>query len=170
MASFIGATFSFVIIIILVIVSVLTGVAAREITLVSGYKNDPDLSEAHSKLTIATITGWIGVIVVALILAYYLTREKPSPTYLRLFLFIGLTIAFIIGILASIASTDMDKSSSDKIKNTDARSNSNIAAIFGVTGGVIGIVGVIYSFIRGRKKTKGTEKTKEAKKEKSKKE
>lgn len=144
---------------------VTTAVAAQSITTVDGYQSSNDLTTAHSRLTVASIILWLGLIVLIALLVYYIykSQKEASKWYLRLFLLLGLVLVFIAGVLASIASVNMDRATSSNISRTDARSLSNTTAVVGVVGGLVGIIGLIYTLVRSRraKKAKAKSKAKE---------
>ena len=153
-----------IIIIILVVIAVLTSAAAVRITSIKNFQSNLDLRNAHQKLTVASIVGWIAIIIYVFIIVYYLSKhldkriETSGEAGIRLSIFITAILIFIEGILAAVASTDMDKAKASGIDATGARSLSNTAAILGILGGVLAIVVIISSLIPKKKpKVKGEE-------------
>ncbi len=167
MISYLELLLVFIIIIILVIVNVLTAISSQRITTLTDYKSNSDLVIAHSRLTVASITGWIGLIILVIIFISYIgktteKKDKKTSGGIILFLFIALVLIFIVGVLCSIASVDMDKAAkSTNIKETGARSLSNTAAVLSIISGIVGIVALIYAFVRKPSKKSKTKTNKD---------
>jgi len=153
-----------IILIILVIIAVLIPAAAVRITSIKDYESNGDLKNAHQKLTVAAVAAWISILIFIFIIVYYLSKtnevskkETSSEVGIRISIIIAAILIFIEGILAAIASVDMDKAKSTGIDNTGARSLSNTAAILGIVGGVICIILLISSLVPKKKETEKKE-------------
>lgn len=149
------------ILIIVVIIAILTAIGAQRITGIKNYEQDANLKSAHSRLTVGSIIAWISIAIIVLILLYNFRKgpkgaEGGKSTSIKVFMVVVSVLVFIEGILASIASVDMDKSKNKELPGTGARSLSNTVAILGIIGGILGITYVVLSFIFGGKK-KGEE-------------
>lgn len=151
------------ILIIVVIIAILTAIAAQRITGVKDYDKDEDLKNAHSKLTIGSVIAWLSIAIIVLIILYNFRKgpggkEGGKSTSIKVFMIVVSVLIFIEGILASIASVDMDKSKNSELPGTGARSLSNTVAVLGIIGGVLGVTFVILSFVMGGKKDKKKDK------------
>lgn len=158
----------FIVVIIVVIISVLNSIAAVRITTIPNYEADIDLKNAHSKLTISAIVGWIGLIIIVGILAYYFSKiedsgiaksgeegQSTTGTGLKVFLFVAIILIFITGILSAIAAVDLDKSKNKDVKESGARSLSNAAAVAGIVGAIAVIVTLVIAFTSKKKAAEG---------------
>nr|QBK89672.1 MAG: uncharacterized protein LCPAC001_01850 [Pithovirus LCPAC001] len=158
----------FIVLIIIVVIAVLNSVAAVRITTITNYEADIELKKAHSRLIISAIIGWVGLIIIVGILAYYFSKvedtaiakpgEEGNSTTgagLKVFLFVAVVLIFITGILSAIAAVELDKSKNKDVKETGARSLSNSAAVAGIIGAIIVIITLIIAFTSNKKAKEG---------------
>lgn len=157
---------------LLVIAAVFAVLAALQVTQVSGYDSDAKLRTAHKWLTWASVVGWLGVIIIIVMVVVYINQQSKSSAHgkdvssnwvLRFFLFSTLAILIIMGIFSAIGAVDIDKSGkSEEAKKTGAQRSANAATVLALMGGGLVLIAFIVSLFN-----KGTAK-KEAEAEKGK--
>ena len=149
--SLIGGIFLFVAFIILAISGGFITNSAIRITDIPAYDADSNLKAAHTKATWAAVITWIAVaLVLGMALFYYFYVSKKVSGFgkivIYILFFISMIAVIIVGILAGIAATDINKSSvSDNKGSCHQAVIATVTAIIGFVFLLAGFIFVVYS-------------------------
>lgn len=115
--------------------------AARRVTDITGWSDNPELKSAHSLLSGAAVATWIGLaLIIVLLILYFIyffeTIEITGGFVTYLFLFVLLALVILIGVLSAIAANKIN--SANVSDNKGSYKQAIIAASLAL--GVMGIV------------------------------
>ncbi|MEM3858074.1 MAG: hypothetical protein QW478_01565 [Candidatus Micrarchaeaceae archaeon] len=134
--------------------TILSSLAAGDVTQVSNYASDSELQSAHGNLTVATIMLWLTFISLIIgfgIILYGVSNQRKkeylSSVTIKIIIGILVLVLIVAGILAAVAAGTMTKSPnfSGAEQNFSYR-NAWVVSVLSIVGGVLILVALLVSY------------------------
>ena len=145
-------------VVLVILLSIAAGFGTNAAVRITGinpsYKNNKDLVEAHSKLTLMSVIAWIGVavIVTCVILIFAFDLETVSSIFIYGLMFISLVLLGVVGVYSAWAASLI--ADADVKDDNKSRRQAIIAASLALGGIGLIIIGFIVKIFVIAKKDK----------------